>query len=185
MRLDERRASRAACLSCGLCAQLAWASRYWCNMRTGELGRRKILGRWRNGFLTGPKCSEAPVPSPSRPRGSAHGAPGRARSILGTVSLHHNTVWPWPFLRTTSFHFAAHDVSSSSRMLTRSTEQMDLRSQVRRRPEPTAIYSHLLRAALLSGPPTDKPDGLQTKWSENQVAGSHLALVPASYSIDA
>ena len=28
MRLDERRASRAACLSCGLCAQLAWASRY-------------------------------------------------------------------------------------------------------------------------------------------------------------
>ena len=28
VRLDERRASRAACLSCGLCAQLAWASRY-------------------------------------------------------------------------------------------------------------------------------------------------------------
>ena len=28
MRLDERRASWAACLSCGLCAQLAWASRY-------------------------------------------------------------------------------------------------------------------------------------------------------------
>ena len=61
MRLDERHASRAACLSCGLCAQLAWASRYWCTMRTGELGRRKILGRWRNGFLTGPKSSEAPV----------------------------------------------------------------------------------------------------------------------------
>eukprot|EP01043_Picozoa_sp_COSAG02_P061534 COSAG02_NODE_8292_length_2629_cov_3.162055_3_plen_80_part_00 len=59
MRLDERRASRAACLSCGLCAQLAWASRYWCTMRTGELGRRNILGWWRNGFLTSPKCSEA------------------------------------------------------------------------------------------------------------------------------
>ena len=28
VRLDERRASWAACLSCGLCAQLAWASRY-------------------------------------------------------------------------------------------------------------------------------------------------------------
>ena len=28
MRLDERRASRAACLSCGLCAQLTWPSRY-------------------------------------------------------------------------------------------------------------------------------------------------------------
>ena len=28
VRLDERRASRATCLSCGLCAQLAWASRY-------------------------------------------------------------------------------------------------------------------------------------------------------------
>eukprot|EP01046_Picozoa_sp_COSAG06_P120940 COSAG06_NODE_68384_length_228_cov_2.861538_1_plen_39_part_01 len=39
MRLDERRASRAACLSCGLCAQLTWASRYWCTMRAGELGR--------------------------------------------------------------------------------------------------------------------------------------------------
>ena len=45
VRLDERRASRAACLSCGLCAQLAWASRYWCTMRTGELGRRKITVR--------------------------------------------------------------------------------------------------------------------------------------------
>eukprot|EP01046_Picozoa_sp_COSAG06_P001863 COSAG06_NODE_62_length_27058_cov_17.867725_20_plen_85_part_00 len=42
MRLDERRASRAACLSCGLCAQLTWASRYLCTMRAGELGRRKI-----------------------------------------------------------------------------------------------------------------------------------------------
>ena len=28
VRLDERRASRAACLSCGLCAQLTWPSRY-------------------------------------------------------------------------------------------------------------------------------------------------------------
>ena len=39
VRLDERRASRAACLSCGLCAQLTWPSRYWCTMRAGELGR--------------------------------------------------------------------------------------------------------------------------------------------------
>ena len=78
VRLDERRASRAACLSCGLCAQLAWASRYWCTMRTGELGRRKILGRWRNGFLTGPKSSEAPV----RP---AAWCAGRARSIGPSV----------------------------------------------------------------------------------------------------
>eukprot|EP01044_Picomonas_judraskeda_P033700 COSAG03_NODE_13625_length_495_cov_0.598485_1_plen_54_part_10 len=54
MRLGERCASRAACLSCGLCAQLTWASRYWCTMRAGELGRRNILGRWRTGFLTGP-----------------------------------------------------------------------------------------------------------------------------------
>ena len=45
VRLDERRASRAACLSCGLCAQLTWASRYFCTMRAGELGRRKITGR--------------------------------------------------------------------------------------------------------------------------------------------
>ena len=45
VRLDERRASRAACLSCGLCAQLTWASRYLCTMRAGELGRRKITGR--------------------------------------------------------------------------------------------------------------------------------------------
>ena len=78
-RLDERRASRVACLSCGLCAQLAWASRYWCTMRTGELGRRNILGWWRNGFLTSPKCSEAPV----RPR---PGTAARGRSILlGTL----------------------------------------------------------------------------------------------------
>ena len=59
VRLDERRASWAACLSCGLCAQLAWASRYWCTMRTGELGRRNILG-WRGwASLTSPKCSES------------------------------------------------------------------------------------------------------------------------------
>jgi hypothetical protein len=45
VRLDERRASRAACLSCGLCAQLTWASRYLSTMRAGELGRRKITGR--------------------------------------------------------------------------------------------------------------------------------------------
>ena len=45
VRLDERRASRAACLSCGLCAQLTWASRYFCTMRAGELGRRKITVR--------------------------------------------------------------------------------------------------------------------------------------------
>ena len=61
VRLDERRASRAACLSCGLCAQLTWASRYLCTMRAGELGRRTIWGRWRSGFLTGPKWSGAPV----------------------------------------------------------------------------------------------------------------------------
>ena len=61
VRLDERRASRAACLSCGLCAQLTWASRYLCTMRAGELGRRTIWGRWRTGFLTGPKWSGAPV----------------------------------------------------------------------------------------------------------------------------
>eukprot|EP01046_Picozoa_sp_COSAG06_P009159 COSAG06_NODE_474_length_15284_cov_124.295582_11_plen_104_part_00 len=41
----ERRASRAACLSCGLCAQLTWASRYLCTMRAGELGWRNIWGR--------------------------------------------------------------------------------------------------------------------------------------------
>ena len=45
VRLDERHASRAACLSCGLCDQLTWASRYLCTMRAGELGRRKITGR--------------------------------------------------------------------------------------------------------------------------------------------
>jgi hypothetical protein len=61
VRLDERRASRAACLSCGLCARLAWASRYLRTMRTGELGRRKILAGWRTGFCTPPKSSEAQV----------------------------------------------------------------------------------------------------------------------------
>ena len=61
VRLDERRASRAACLSCGLCAQLTWASRYLCTMRAGELGRRKILAGWRTGFCTPPKSSGAPV----------------------------------------------------------------------------------------------------------------------------
>ena len=35
-------------------------------MRTDELGRGNIWGRWRAGFLTGPKCSEAPV-WPPRP----------------------------------------------------------------------------------------------------------------------
>jgi hypothetical protein len=45
VRLDERRASRVACLSYGLCAQLTRASRYLCTMRTGELGRRKITVR--------------------------------------------------------------------------------------------------------------------------------------------
>ena len=53
-RLDERRASRAACLPCGLRAQLAWASRYLCTMRAGELGRRDVWGRRRTGFLTCP-----------------------------------------------------------------------------------------------------------------------------------
>jgi hypothetical protein len=61
VRLDERHASRAACLSCGLCAQLTWASRYLCTMRTSELGRRKILAGWRTGFCTPPKSSGAPV----------------------------------------------------------------------------------------------------------------------------
>jgi hypothetical protein len=45
VRLGERCASRAACLSCSLCAQLTWPSRYLCTMRAGELGRRNILGR--------------------------------------------------------------------------------------------------------------------------------------------
>jgi len=63
VRLDERRASRAACLSCGLCAQLTWASHYLCTMRAGELGRRTILAGWRAGFCTPPKWSEAPVPA--------------------------------------------------------------------------------------------------------------------------
>ena len=43
-RLDEHHASRAACLPCGLCAQLTRASRYFCTMRTGELGRWDIWG---------------------------------------------------------------------------------------------------------------------------------------------
>ena len=89
MRLDERHASRAACLSCGLCAQLTWPSRYLCTMRAGELGRRTILAGWRAGFCTPPKWSGAPV----RP---AAWWPGRGRSILGTVSLHHSIVWPCP-----------------------------------------------------------------------------------------
>ena len=52
---EARRALRVAgCvpgLSRGLCAQLTWASRYWCTVRAGELGRRTIWGRWRTGFL--------------------------------------------------------------------------------------------------------------------------------------
>jgi hypothetical protein len=87
VRLDERHASRAACLSCGLCAQLTWPSRYLCTMRAGELGRRTILAGWRAGFCTPPKWSGAPV----RP---AAWCAGRGRSILGTVSLHHSIVWP-------------------------------------------------------------------------------------------
>jgi hypothetical protein len=43
------------------CAQLAWASRYLCTMRAGELGRRTILAGWRAGFCTPPKWSGAPV----------------------------------------------------------------------------------------------------------------------------
>ena len=77
MRLDERHASRAACLSCGLCAQLTWPSRYLCTMRAGELGRRTILAGWRAGFCTPPKSSEAQF-------GRLHGARARGRSILGT-----------------------------------------------------------------------------------------------------
>jgi hypothetical protein len=87
VRLGERCASRAACLSCGLCAQLTWPSRYLCTMRAGELGRRTILAGWRAGFCTPPKWSGAPV----RP---AAWCAGRGRSILGTVSLHHSIVWP-------------------------------------------------------------------------------------------
>jgi hypothetical protein len=45
--VDGRHASRVACLSCGLCAQLTWPSRYVYTMRAGELGRRNIRGRWR------------------------------------------------------------------------------------------------------------------------------------------
>ena len=45
VRLGERCVSRAACLSCGLCAQLTWPSRYLRTMGTGELGWRKITGR--------------------------------------------------------------------------------------------------------------------------------------------
>eukprot|EP01046_Picozoa_sp_COSAG06_P007257 COSAG06_NODE_352_length_16924_cov_168.566615_5_plen_101_part_00 len=74
MRLDERRASRAACLSCGLCAQLTWASRYLCTMRAGELGRRTI---WRGGEpVSAPRQN-----GPERQFGRLHGAPGRGRSI--------------------------------------------------------------------------------------------------------
>jgi hypothetical protein len=38
VRLDERHAPRAACLSCGLCAQLAWAGRCLCTA-AGRLAR--------------------------------------------------------------------------------------------------------------------------------------------------
>jgi hypothetical protein len=61
VRLGERCASRAACLSCGLCAQLTWPSCYLCTIRAGELGRRTILAGWRAGFCTPPKWSGAPV----------------------------------------------------------------------------------------------------------------------------
>jgi hypothetical protein len=71
-----------------------------CTMRTDELGRGNIWGRWRAGFLTGPKCSEAPV-WPPRPESNwsprsilglhysiAHTYNAHnLRSILGTVSL--------------------------------------------------------------------------------------------------
>ena len=61
MRLDERRASRAACLSCGLCAQLTWASRYWAVPSAAELALRKILAGCRNRLSTPPKSSAGPT----------------------------------------------------------------------------------------------------------------------------
>jgi hypothetical protein len=82
VRLDERRASRAACLSYGLCAQLTWASRYVSTMRTGELGRRKILAGWRTGF-----CTPAKIFRSASSAGCVVRGPTRSRSILGTVSL--------------------------------------------------------------------------------------------------
>ena len=74
VRLDERRASWAACLSCGLCAQLTWPSRY-CGTTVSKL--------WAAGRG---QCGEDGRSSPARnlPErqfGRLHGAPGRGRSI--------------------------------------------------------------------------------------------------------
>ena len=63
VRLDERRASRAACLSCscGLCAQLTWASRYLCTREPASWAGGTFGAGWRAGFLTSPKFQFGPA----------------------------------------------------------------------------------------------------------------------------
>jgi hypothetical protein len=78
VRLGERRASRAACLSCGLCAQMAWPSRY-CGTTVPKLRAAGRTQCGEDGHSSRTDPSEAPV----RPIGSA----ARGRSILGTVGL--------------------------------------------------------------------------------------------------